>query len=174
MRWHLHARCAAPHKLVNIYRQIQKTVRLHSPSWLLYVVAPSIYYLQAQENHLIKPLYINTLRHIYSLSSPNFLTLSNKTLPSYLPKARSTMASLSSAPRTIHSSEKLPFPRSLPTINKLPFMLSNPSHSQTLKLQTITPKSPSFSLPRSSFTCKIHADPSDSARPSNHFLKFSH
>ncbi|XP_062152393.1 allene oxide cyclase, chloroplastic-like [Alnus glutinosa] len=75
------------------------------------------------------------------------------------------MASLSSAPRTIRSSEKLPFPRSLPTINKLPFMLSNPSHSQTLKLQTITPKNPSFSLPRRSFTCKIHADPSDSARP---------
>lgn len=81
------------------------------------------------------------------------------------------MACLSSAPGTICSSEKMPNTRSVattttrPTINTRSFMPSNPSPSQTLKLQNVKPKSSSFSLPKRSFACKSHADASDSARP---------
>ncbi|XP_075663925.1 allene oxide cyclase, chloroplastic-like [Castanea sativa] len=63
-------------------------------------------------------------------------------------------------------------PRSHPTSSpanntQLSFKLSNPSLSQTLKFHSTTPQSPSFSLPKRSFSCKSQADPSDSARPTN-------
>ncbi|KAL4652166.1 hypothetical protein ACB092_01G213400 [Castanea dentata] len=83
------------------------------------------------------------------------------------------MACSSSALKTISPPIKLANPRSHPTSSLLTnntllsFKLSNTSLTQTLKFQSISPQTPSFSLPKRSFTCKSQANPSDSTRPTN-------
>ncbi|KAB1211169.1 Allene oxide cyclase 3, chloroplastic [Morella rubra] len=78
------------------------------------------------------------------------------------------MACYSSAPRTISSFDKISNLRSLPsaspTVKKLPYWLSNSPVPQRPKLvlHPATPKRPSFYLPNRSFTCRSHANPSDS------------
>lgn len=84
------------------------------------------------------------------------------------------MACSSYALKPISPSINLVNPRSHPTSSpanntQLSFKLSNPSRSQTLKFHSTSPQSPSFSLPKRSFTCKSQADPSDSTRPSKYF-----
>ena len=111
--------------------------------------------------------------------SSQTLTAKGKTLKAVslsLSLSLSPMACSSYALKPISPPINLVNPRSHPTSSpanntQLSFKLSNPSLSlsQTLKFHSTSPQSPSFSLPKRSFTCKSQADPSDSARPSKYF-----
>ncbi|KAG6659771.1 hypothetical protein CIPAW_03G059400 [Carya illinoinensis] len=79
----------------------------------------------------------------------------------------SSMASLTSAPRTISTFKKLPsigsLPTASPTVKTLQLKLTNPALSQSFKIYSTPPKSPNFLLSKRLFTCKSHDDPSGSA-----------
>ncbi|KAG2714944.1 hypothetical protein I3760_03G052900 [Carya illinoinensis] len=79
----------------------------------------------------------------------------------------SSMASLTSAPRTISTFKKLPsigsLPTASPTVKTLQLKLTNPARSQSFKIYSTPPKSPNFLLSKRLFTCKSHDDPSGSA-----------
>ncbi|KAG6720331.1 hypothetical protein I3842_03G055100 [Carya illinoinensis] len=85
----------------------------------------------------------------------------------------SSMASLTSAPRTISTFKKLPsigsLPTASPTVKTLQLKLTNPALSQSFKIYSTPPKSPNFLLSKRLFTCKSHDDPSGSAISGIHF-----